>query len=275
MPAAVRAQQPVVDKLVLDDTIQPVSAGMLERAIARANSQGATALLVEMDTPGGLVDSMRAMAGAILGSRVPVIVYVALRARGRVRRDFFCWKRLTWRRWRRAPKRARRMWSLKAAKPDDTEAEGGERRRGISALLCDPAQPQHRSGDRGRCIVALLHRRRGAGSAPDRSDRATTMRSCSTQSTGARSRAWTASKLTLHLAECAHRSSAADLRENLLGWLVNPNIALLLLVGGALLIYLEFNTPGTIVPGALGTLMVLLASSRWICCPFATPRCCC
>ena len=44
----------------------------------------------------------------------------------------------------------------------------------------------------------------------------------------------------------------------MLGWLVNPNIALLLLVGGALLIYLEFNTPGTIVPGALGTLMVLL-----------------
>ena len=33
----------------------------------------------------------------------------------------------------------------------------------------------------------------------------------------------------------------------------------MLLVGGALLIYLEFNAPGTIVPGALGTLMVLLA----------------
>jgi membrane-bound serine protease (ClpP class) len=51
----------------------------------------------------------------------------------------------------------------------------------------------------------------------------------------------------------------SSLREDLLGWLVNPNIALLFLVGGALLIYLEFNTPGTIVPGALGTLMVLLA----------------
>ena len=33
-----RAQQPVVEKLILDDTIQPVSAGMLERAIARANA---------------------------------------------------------------------------------------------------------------------------------------------------------------------------------------------------------------------------------------------
>ena len=41
--------------------------------------------------------------------------------------------------------------------------------------------------------------------------------------------------------------------------MANPNLALLLLVGGALLIYLEFNIPGTIVPGALGTVMVLLA----------------
>jgi membrane-bound serine protease (ClpP class) len=50
-----------------------------------------------------------------------------------------------------------------------------------------------------------------------------------------------------------------SLRDELLGWLMDPNIALLLLVGGALLIYLEFNTPGTVVPGALGTLMVMLA----------------
>ncbi len=74
---AARAQQPVVEKLILDDTIQPVSAGMLDRAIAHANGSGAAALLIEMNTPGGLVDSMRTMAGAILSSRVPVIIYVA------------------------------------------------------------------------------------------------------------------------------------------------------------------------------------------------------
>ena len=71
------AQQPVVEKLVLEDTIQPVSAGMLERAIDARHDDGAAAVLVEMNTPGGLVDSMRAMAGAILSSRVPVIIYVA------------------------------------------------------------------------------------------------------------------------------------------------------------------------------------------------------
>ena len=69
--------QPVVDKLVLHDTIQPVSADEVTRALDRANSDGAQALLIEMDTPGGLLDSMRTMVGAILRSRVPVIVYVA------------------------------------------------------------------------------------------------------------------------------------------------------------------------------------------------------
>ena len=71
-----RAEQPVVDKFVLDDTIQPVTADELKRAIARANSDGASALLIQMDTPGGMVESMRAMVGDILASHVPVIVYV-------------------------------------------------------------------------------------------------------------------------------------------------------------------------------------------------------
>ena len=66
-------------------------------------------------------------------------------------------------------------------------------------------------------------------------------------------------KVTLHLAGARMQLFKPSLRDELLGWLIDPNIALLLLVGGALLIYLEFNSPGTIVPGALGTLMVLLA----------------
>ena len=45
-------QQPVVDELVLNDTIQPVSADEVTRALDRANSDGAQALLIEIDTPG-------------------------------------------------------------------------------------------------------------------------------------------------------------------------------------------------------------------------------
>jgi membrane-bound serine protease (ClpP class) len=65
---------------------------------------------------------------------------------------------------------------------------------------------------------------------------------------------------TLHLRNATIVTLEPTIREELLGRLVNPNVALLLLVGGAMLIYLEFNIPGTVVPGALGTVMVLLAA---------------
>jgi membrane-bound serine protease (ClpP class) len=49
------------------------------------------------------------------------------------------------------------------------------------------------------------------------------------------------------------------MRERLLTRLTSPDLDVLLLMCGGLLIYLEFNVPGTIVPGALGTLLVLLS----------------
>jgi membrane-bound serine protease (ClpP class) len=49
------------------------------------------------------------------------------------------------------------------------------------------------------------------------------------------------------------------IREEVMDRLMDPNLAVLILLAGGLLIYLEFNTPGTIIPGALGTLLMLLA----------------
>jgi len=60
--ADIGSAQALVDKLVLADTIQPVTAGELDRALAQANADGAQALLIELDTPGGLLDSTRGMA---------------------------------------------------------------------------------------------------------------------------------------------------------------------------------------------------------------------
>ncbi len=68
------------------------------------------------------------------------------------------------------------------------------------------------------------------------------------------------SSTTLHLQNPAIVADAPSTRERLLTRLANPDIAVILLIVGGLLIYLEFNVPGTIVPGALGTLCVLLAA---------------
>jgi len=58
-------------------TINPASADYLVAAVAQAERDGALALLIELDTPGGLLVSTQDVIQAILPARVPVIVYVA------------------------------------------------------------------------------------------------------------------------------------------------------------------------------------------------------
>jgi membrane-bound serine protease (ClpP class) len=61
----------------LDDDINPVSQHYLQTQVRRAESGGYDALVVELDTPGGLGTSMRAIVKTFLASRVPVVVYVS------------------------------------------------------------------------------------------------------------------------------------------------------------------------------------------------------
>ena len=64
-------------KLVINDTIQPISAEYIARAIDEAQRRNDQAILIEMNTPGGLVDSTRDIIQHITASPVPVIIYVA------------------------------------------------------------------------------------------------------------------------------------------------------------------------------------------------------
>ncbi|HEV8579217.1 MAG TPA: nodulation protein NfeD [Thermoanaerobaculia bacterium] len=57
--------------------IQPVSAELITDAVAEADRTGAAALIIELDTAGGLMTSTRDITTAILGARTPVAVYVA------------------------------------------------------------------------------------------------------------------------------------------------------------------------------------------------------
>lgn len=69
--------QDLVLKLQLEGAITPSSLGLLGNALDIAEKRGAKALIVAMDTPGGLVTSMDKMVRRILSSSVPVITYVS------------------------------------------------------------------------------------------------------------------------------------------------------------------------------------------------------
>lgn len=77
-PPAVHAEDGVALQVVLDNqSINPITARFVARAIERAEEQNARCLVIVLDTPGGLLDSTRTIVSRILRSDVPVIVYVA------------------------------------------------------------------------------------------------------------------------------------------------------------------------------------------------------
>jgi membrane-bound serine protease (ClpP class) len=59
------------------DAISPGTAEFIKNSIAQAEAEQAACIIIELDTPGGLAESMRLIIQDILGSKVPVVVYVS------------------------------------------------------------------------------------------------------------------------------------------------------------------------------------------------------
>ncbi len=76
-PSTARAGGPHVDAVTFDTEVGPGSAAFLTNAITTAEGDGATVLLINLDTPGGDLDSMKAIVQAELASTVPIVVYVS------------------------------------------------------------------------------------------------------------------------------------------------------------------------------------------------------
>src|SRR5580704_4112755 len=61
----------------VDGAIGPATASYISRSVDEAKSQGAQCLIVQLNTPGGLLDSTRVIVQKLLGASIPVVVYVA------------------------------------------------------------------------------------------------------------------------------------------------------------------------------------------------------
>lgn len=76
-PATSAQAAGVVAQIALDGPIGPAAAEYFDQAASRAADDGAVAIVLRLDTPGGLADSMRQVITTILASKVPVLGYVA------------------------------------------------------------------------------------------------------------------------------------------------------------------------------------------------------
>jgi membrane-bound serine protease (ClpP class) len=77
IPPAASHQHRKVDLIDVDAAITPVVAEYIVTSINRAAGNGAEAIIIQMNTPGGLVDAMQQIVMRIMASEIPVIVYVA------------------------------------------------------------------------------------------------------------------------------------------------------------------------------------------------------
>jgi membrane-bound serine protease (ClpP class) len=253
------AEQPHVIVIHLNDTIQPVSADYVARGLDAAAAQHANAALIEINTPGGLLDSVRQMVGKIIASPVPVIVYVAPSGSRAGSAGFFLLEAAD----------VAAMAPGSNAGAAHPVVEGGKLDDIMKQKLENDTAAFLRSyvARRGRNVTAAEDAVRASKSYSDSEalqlklidliapDDATLLNTLD----GRTITRFDGSKVTLHTRDAQLISVDPTLRENILDRLTDPNLAVLLFVVGGLLIYVEFNAPGTIIPGTLGTIMVLLA----------------
>jgi membrane-bound serine protease (ClpP class) len=257
--AAQAQPPPEVVVIHLDDTIQPITADYMARGLDLAVAQHASAVLIEIDTPGGLLDSMRQMVSKILASPAPVIVYVAPAGSRAGSAGFFLLEAADVAAMAPGSNAGAAHPVVEGAKLDDIMKQKLE--NDAAAFL------RSYVARRGRNVAAAEDAVRASKSYSDRealqlnlidliaADDATLLNTVD----GRTITRFDGSKVVLHTRDARLVAVNQTLREEILDRLTDPNLAVLVLVVGGLLIYVEFNTPGTIVPGTLGTIMVLLA----------------
>lgn len=258
LPAA-RAAAPQVYVIHLDDTIQPVSQEFLTRGIAEANQHHAAAILIEINTPGGLLDSTRTMVHTILQSQAPVILYVTPSGSRAASAGFFLLES--------ADVAAMAPGTNTGAAHPVVEGATVGKIMGQKILNDALAFLRSYTAQRGRNVQAAQQAVQQSRSytpqealnlhlidiiAPNAS-------ALLNQLNGQTITRFNGAKQVLHTAGAQLIPIPHTFREAILDHLMDPNFAVLILIVGGLLIYLEFHIPGTIVPGALGTLMVVLA----------------
>ena len=252
--------RPRVVVLTLDQMVHQVSAEYIIRGIKSANEAQAEAIILQMDTPGGLSNSMRSIVQAIFDSRVPVITYVAPSGSSAASAGFFILlagdvavmapgttsgaahpviiggiqigKTMEAKIENDAASYVRsiaekRGRSVKLAEAGVRESRSYTEKEALDGGLIDLVSPTPQE------VLARLD-----GKSVKRMDDTT---------------------VTLRLANAILQPDLMTRRERIFAWVADPNIAFLLGALGVACLYIEFTHPGLIAPGVVGAVALVLA----------------
>jgi membrane-bound serine protease (ClpP class) len=256
-----------VNVATIDGSINPASSDYLQKAIAESETDGAAALLLELDTPGGLVASTKDIIQAMLNARVPIVVYVAPRGAWAGSAGTFI--TIAGNVAAMAPGSsigAAHPVGLGGGAPSDDE-EGKSRDEGarkaenlLAAFIESIAEQRKRNVEWAAKAV-----RESVAVTADEAlelgviDIVAATRTDLMKQLLEHPFEFEGEMVVLDVADSRQRAIEMDALTRVLNVIVDPNIAVLLLMAGLLGLYIEFNQPGAVVPGVVGAVCLLLA----------------
>ena len=252
---------PRVIAVDVDGMIHPVTTEIVAGAIAQAREQHASLVLIRLNTPGGLMDAMRATIEKMIASPVPVLTWVGPSGARAASAGFFILE----------------SGDIAAMAPGTATGAahpvlmGGEMDAVMKQKVENDAAAYLRSitARRGRNSALAETAVRESKSFTEREaldQKLVELVSANEQSLlsdldGRAVKRFDGSTATLHTAGAGIVEYQRSLRQKIVSAIADPNIALILLVLGALGIYVEFSSPGLIAPGVIGAILVLLGLS--------------
>lgn len=264
MGLLVPAQAPAAPKIItveVDGVIHPVTTEIVGSAIERATRENAALVIVHLNTPGGLMDAMRGTIEKIVASPVPVVTYVSPSGGRAASAGFFILESGDVAAMAPGTNTGAAHPVLVSGTMDAVMKEKVENdaaaylrsicaKRGHNSALAETAVRQSKSFTEREALdqhlIDLI--------APDD-------RQLLASLDGREITRFDGRKQTLHLTGAVIETYEESWRQRIISAVADPNIALVLLVIGALGIYVEFTSPGLIAPGVLGAILVLLGLS--------------
>jgi membrane-bound serine protease (ClpP class) len=241
--------------------VHPVTTEIVTSAIQRAQAENAAVLIVRLNTPGGLMDAMRETIEKIAASPVPVITYVAPSGGRAASAGFFILE----------------SGDVAAMAPGTNTgaahpvAIGGEMDAVMKQKVENDAAAYMRSicVKRGRNSALAETAVRESKSFTDHEALDQHLIDLDAPNDAALLAAVDGRTVTrfdgrtqvLHTAGAVVENYDQTWRQRFVSAIADPNIALILLVVGALAIYVEFSAPGMIAPGVVGAILILLGLS--------------
>jgi membrane-bound serine protease (ClpP class) len=239
--------------------VHPITAEIVDSAIAQAERENAAAVILRVNTPGGLMDATRQIVQSEFRSRIPVFVWVGPAGARAASAGFFLLQ---------AGDVAAMAPGTNTGASHPVTMTGGD---------LDATMKQKVENDAAALMRSITTRRNRNSEAAEKTVResvsytdkealdlhlidviAADERSLISELNGREIARFNGAHVRLQLAGAAIDRYEPSFRQRILSAIADPNIALILLVLGALGIYAEFSSPGAIAPGVIGAILVLL-----------------